>query len=167
MCNLLLRAFHGLNNNIIILLYKVYVRSLLDYASIIYSPYYMYLIDLLENVQRNFTRRLPGLCRPHLNYIDRLRIYNIESLELRKIRSDMCFVYKLLHSPVKFNLSDFITVPSNIHNTRGNCFKLKKTHPHLIIRFNHFVIRCVNNWNLYRIIILYVHILLMCLKSIY
>ena len=46
MRNFLLLAFHGLNNNIIISLYKVYVRSLLDYAFIIYSPYYMYLIDL-------------------------------------------------------------------------------------------------------------------------
>ena len=71
MCNLLLRAFQGLNKNIIISLYKVYVRSLLVYASKIYSPYCMHLIDLLENVQRNFTKRLPGLY--NLNYIDSLR----------------------------------------------------------------------------------------------
>ena len=60
----------------------------------------------------------------------------------------MCFVYNLLRSIVKCNLSELITVPSNIHNTRGNAFKLKKTFSHLIIRLNHFVIRCVNNWNL-------------------
>ena len=55
MCNILLRAFHGLNNNIIISLYKVHVnvRSLLDYASVFYSPNYMYLIDFLKNVRRN------------------------------------------------------------------------------------------------------------------
>ena len=95
MCNLLLRAFHRFNNNIIISLYKVFVRSLLDYASIIYSPYYKYLIDLLENVQRNFTKILPGLC--NLNYVNRLRICrsNIESLELRRIRSDM-FCLKII-----------------------------------------------------------------------
>ena len=38
----------------------------------------------------------------------------------------MCFVYKLLHSLVKYNLSEFITVSSNIHNTRSNYCKLKK-----------------------------------------
>ena len=48
--NLLLRAFYGLNNNIVISLYKIYVMFLLDYASITYSPNYIYLIDLLENV---------------------------------------------------------------------------------------------------------------------
>ena len=42
MCNLLLLTLHELNNNITISLYKVYVRSLLDYATIIYLPYYMF-----------------------------------------------------------------------------------------------------------------------------
>ena len=83
------------------------MRSLLNYASKIYSPYYTYLIDL-ENVQRNFTKRLSGLC--NLNYIDCFKISNIESLELRSKRLDMYFVYKLLHSLVKCNLSKFITV---------------------------------------------------------
>ena len=64
------------------------------------------------------------------NYIDCLRICNIESLELRRIRPDMYFVYKLLHSLVKFNLSELNTISSNIHNTRGDCFKFKK---HLLI----------------------------------
>ena len=113
----------------------------------------MYLIDLLENEQRNFTTRFTRLC--NLNYINRLGICNIESLELRRIRLDMCFIYKFLHNLVKCNLSEFILVSSNIHNTKGNCFKLKKTHAHLIIRLNHFVIRCVNNWNILNYNILY------------
>ena len=107
-------------------------------------------------MQRNFTKRLPGLC--NLNYIDRLRICYHESLEFRRIRSDMCFVYKLLHS---------FTVSSNIHKTRSNCFKLKKTHGHLIIRLNHFVIRCANNCNLLNNNIVCFHIILKCLRNVY
>ena len=84
----------------------------------------MYLINLLENVQRNFTKRLNGLC--NLNCIDRLRMCNIQLQKLRRIRSDTYFVYKLLHSLVICNLYEFIMVSSNIHNTSGNCFKLKK-----------------------------------------
>ena len=61
----------------------------------------------------------------------------------------MCFVYKLLHSLVRCNLSEFIVVSSSIYNNIGNCFKFKKkAYAHLIKRLNHFVIRCVNNWNL-------------------
>ena len=60
----------------------------------------------------------------------------------------MLFVYKLLHNFVKYNLSEYILLYPNAHNTRDNCFKLTKTHSFLIIRKNHFVNRCVNNWNL-------------------
>ena len=33
-------------------LYKCYVRPLLDYACVKYSPHHVYLIDFIENVQR-------------------------------------------------------------------------------------------------------------------
>ena len=49
----------------------------------------MYLINL-KNVQRNFTKRLPALC--NLKYVDRLKICDIESLELRRISSVVCCV---------------------------------------------------------------------------
>ena len=70
MCNLLLYAFPGLNNNILVSLYNVYVRSLLDYALITFSPHYVYLIDLLENFPRNFTKKMPSLC--NFSYISSL-----------------------------------------------------------------------------------------------
>ena len=105
------------------------MRSLLYYGSIIYSPYYIYLIDLLENVQRNFTKKLSGLC--NFNYTERIRVCNLETLELGRIRVDMLFVYKLLHNLVKCNLSEYILLHPNVCNTRGNCFKLNKTQANL------------------------------------
>ena len=78
----------------------------------------------------------------------------------------MRYVYKLLHIALfyKCNFAEFGTVSSNIHNTRQSrriYFKLKKTHVHLIIRLNHFVIRSVNNWNL-----LNDNILRICLRNL-
>ena len=72
---------------------------------------------------------------------------NLEPLELRRIRIDMSFVYKLLHDCVKCNLLDYVNVSTGVHNTRGNLFKLNKSHVKLIMRQNHFVIRFINNWN--------------------
>ena len=60
---------------------------------------------------------------------------------------DILFVYKLLHSCVKCNLLDYVYVSTGVHNIRGNLFKLNKSHTKLIVRQNHFVIRCINNWN--------------------
>ena len=74
----------------------------------------------------------------------------MEALKIRRIRIDMLFVCKLIHNLVKCNLNEYTLLYSNVHNTRGNCFKLNKTHYNLIISQNHFVNRYVNNWNLLR-----------------
>ena len=105
----------------------------------------MYLIDIIENEQKNFTKRLAGLS--NLSYVERLNVCNLEPLELRRIRMDMLFVYKLLHGCVKCNLLDYVNVSTSVHNTRGNLFKLNKSHVKLIMRQNHFIIRCINKWN--------------------
>ena len=144
-CNLMLNAFAGVDIHVLVSLYKIYVRSVLDYASIVYSPHFLYLIDLIENVQRNFTKRLSGLS--NMSYAERLIVCNLEPLELRRIRTDMLFVYKLLNGIIKCNLIEYVKISDNMHNTRGNSKKLEKPYAKLLIRNNHFVVRCVNNWN--------------------
>ena len=46
----------------------MYLKSIIDYASNVCSPYFMYLIDFMENEQRNFTKRLASLL--NLNYVE-------------------------------------------------------------------------------------------------
>ena len=60
MCNIILMNFKHVNIFTLIDLFKCYVRPILEYVSVIWSPHHIYLIDLIENVQRNFTKRLPG-----------------------------------------------------------------------------------------------------------
>ena len=141
-CNILLTAFNGVDNLILIFLYKIYIRSTIDYASIVYSPYFMYLIDIIENVQRNFIKRLAGSAN-----VDRLKVCNLEPFDLRRIKVDMLFEYELLHGCVKCNLLNYLNVSTGIHNNRGNIFKLNKSNAKLIMRQNNFVTRCINNWN--------------------
>ena len=144
-CKISLTAFIIVDNTILLFLYKIYNRLIIDYASIVYSPYFMNLIDIIENVQRNFTKRLAGLAK--LSNVECLNVSNLEPLELRRIRIEMLFVYKLLHGCVKYNLLDYGNVSNCIHNTRGNLLKLNKSLAKLIMRQNHFVIKCINNWN--------------------
>ena len=76
--------------------------------------FFMYLIDIIENVQRNFTKRLADLS--NLSYVERLNVCNLEHLELRRIRMDMLFVYKLLHGCNKCNKLDYVNVSIGVHN---------------------------------------------------
>ena len=69
----------------------------------------------------------------NLSYGERLNVCNLEPLELRRIRMDMLFVYKLFHGYVKNNLLEYANVSTGVLNTRVNLFKLKKTHAKLNI----------------------------------
>ena len=81
--NLILRAFPHSYKHTLCDLFSTYVRPLVEYCNTIWSPYTLELIDLIENVQRSFTRRIPSLRQ--LTYPERLRSTNIPSLEIRQL----------------------------------------------------------------------------------
>ena len=100
--------FKYVNNCTLTDLYKCYVRPILEYVSVVWSPHYVYLIDFIENVQRNFTKQLPGLY--YMNYCERLYFVKLEPLEVRKLHNDLIMLYKILHSYVSFNMNNCISV---------------------------------------------------------
>ena len=55
---------------------------LLEYASPVCSPSFIYLNDAIESVQRSYTKRLPGFDK--LTYTERLQKFKIQSLEHRR-----------------------------------------------------------------------------------
>jgi hypothetical protein len=63
--------------SVLVVLFVCYVRSILEYGAIVFSPHHMYLVDLLENAQSSFTKRLPGLS--NMKYLIRLRVCNLET----------------------------------------------------------------------------------------
>jgi len=50
-------------------------------------------MELLEKVQRGFTRMIPGL--KNVPYSERLQTLGLWSLEERRLRSDLTEVYKM------------------------------------------------------------------------
>ena len=52
---MLLINVYNADNTVLTNLYKIYAKPYLDYASIIYSPHYLQIINITKNVQRNFT----------------------------------------------------------------------------------------------------------------
>jgi hypothetical protein len=142
--NLILHAFKNCDCNLLINLYKTYARPYLEYASVVISPHHLYLIDLIENVQRNFTKRLPLMY--NTNYPKRLQLCNLQSLELRRLHNDLIFLYKYLHKNVSVLFEDSIKRVLN-SSTRGNAFKLLKLRCRLDVRKYYFTHRVVNIWN--------------------
>lgn len=100
----LLRAF--VTRNVIFMrkAYVTFIRPILEYNSVVWSPREIYLIDLLEKVQRYFSRSIP--CISHLSYFDRLSVLNLESLEIRRLHFDLIYYYKIFNHLTPHNADD-------------------------------------------------------------
>jgi len=62
-------------------------------------------INAVESVQRRFTKRIPGM--KNLTYCQRLRELGIGSLELRRLRAELLFTYKLVFGILDMDVSEF------------------------------------------------------------
>ena len=82
--------------DILLRAFAVYVRPILEYCSAVWNPGYLCDINKIESVQRRFTKRLKAF--HSLSYVDRLKTLNTESLELRRLKTDLVTMYKILFS---------------------------------------------------------------------
>ena len=71
--------------------------------------------------------------------MQRLNVYNIKSLEERRIKIDLIWMYKILHSLISINLGKNIKLSVN-SNTRGNVYKLYKCNFRLDVKKYFFAV---------------------------
>lgn len=141
---LILKSFQSRDIRLLVSAYKTYILPILDYCSSIWSPHKVTDIDRLENVQRYFTKRLKGLW--DVNYVDRLLICSLKSLELRRLLADIVLVFKIVHKLIALKFDDFFELDTN-NVTRGHNFKLRVPLCRINCRFNFFSVRVVQPWN--------------------
>ena len=97
MCAWILRTFISREREVLIPLFKQLVLSTLEYCSVLWAPTDAGSISKIEAVQRAYTRRIQGLSgcnRP--NYWERLKILALYSLERRRERYRILYVWKAL-----------------------------------------------------------------------
>ena len=87
--------------DIMVPLFKALVRPHLEYANAVWSPYKKKDIKRIEQIQKDFTRKIEGL--NGLDYSERLRKLNLPSLEFRRIRGDLIETYKIGPFSVKWS----------------------------------------------------------------
>ena len=80
-----------------------------------------------------------------LPYTERLRRLNLQSLELRRLLTDLVWCYKIVFGLVRVNTSEFFELSSTTF-TRGHRYKLFKK-CHSSIRSSFFCDRVINAWN--------------------
>jgi len=129
---------------LLIQVYKSLVRPHLEYCTAAWSPHYVEVKELLEKVQRRFTRMIPGL--KDVPYNERLQILGLWSLEERRICSDLIEVYNIMNKLSNVNFEIFFEFDTN-RSTRGDSLKLKKKRFNTELRQHFFTDRIINLWN--------------------
>lgn len=88
-------------------LYFSLVRSIVEYATPIWNPFYHKYINRIERVQRKFTRVLYyrfGNRQVECPYDARLRLYRLTTLEQRRVVFDQIFLYRIMNGHFDFPL---------------------------------------------------------------
>jgi hypothetical protein len=137
-------TFQVIDREGFLILYKSYVRPLLEFAMPVWCPYLRKHDKEIEQIQRRATRMVKGFdSKP---YPDRLRALQLPTLLYRRRRNDMIQVFRIIKQidhidpQVMFNLNTGITRKNHI-------YKLDKPRVTTSIRQHCFSSRVINDWN--------------------
>ncbi|KAJ3659053.1 hypothetical protein Zmor_010762 [Zophobas morio] len=119
---LLSKCFQTLTKDSFLILYKSHVRPLLEYAAVIWCPYFEKDIALLERTQRRATKMVKSI--RDLPYSQRLQELSLNSLSERRLRNDIVWTFKILKGYLKIDLSTLFYISCE-DRLRGHRLKLK------------------------------------------
>ena len=143
--SILFRGFASRNLQLLRKAFVTYIRPILEYNSILWSPNLVYLIDLIESVQRKFSKRIPSLSI--LPYSSRLNRLNLQPLELRRLHLDLINYYKILNGLSPLHPNDYFLIYSPITSTRSTTPSLLKPLRASSNLSSFFSYRSVDAWN--------------------
>ena len=145
----ILKAIQYSSPEILINLFKVYVRPIIEFASNVCNPYLLKDINKLEKIQKDFLKIVHKRVNFKIyknnplsslsTYNELLFIYQLESLEQRRLKSDLILFHKHLNGNAKINNQTSYTVRES--NTRGEKYKIFPNVCKTIARHNAFFVR--------------------------
>jgi ribonuclease P/MRP protein subunit RPP40 len=129
--------------------FVTYIRPLVEYCSVVWSPCLKKYIDILEKVQKKFSKRIP--CLRGLSYTERLARLNLQPLELRRLQFDLIFYYNILNNQSSIDKDEFFTFhvpPLSSRHPIPFIQKPKSATNHLLSSFRYRSVDCWNSLSL-------------------
>ena len=151
--NILFRVLRGRGSDTFVRAYVSYIRPVLEYASPVWSPRLIGDVNVVEQVQRSFTKKLFYRCFPsevqNSNYETRLLRLRLETLELRRVKADLSLLYSIIHAEDSSQFALFFEQTPPPFLTRGNSkrVRIQNFTPASDTARGHFVWRSSQLWN--------------------
>ena len=137
------RSFNITATNFRLQMYRTFVRPLLEDCTCIWSPHTNIHLNLIESIQRKFSKYLPNLV--DTPYTDRCNALCLEPLFVRRIKTDMIMLFKIVRGFVHHPIDTFVFTGRVLHNhhiyniCRFTCAKdvrLYSFHPRVVPLWN-------------------------------
>ena len=145
LCGWVLRTFNTRKTLPMMTLWKALIRSRLDYCCQLWSPSKKGDVQALEQLQRQYIRKISGV--QHLTYWQQLKYLSLNSLERRRERYIIMYVWSILerHTP-NFDLPGNCGINCHWHIRRGRyCLVPRVSHQASstiqTIRYGSFAVR--------------------------
>ena len=135
------RVFQDRRRELLWVAFQCYILYTLMYCAPAWCSYLQRDIDLVERVQRHFTKRISGL--KSLSYKDRLQILNVMSLRDLRAYADMVVTYKSFNC----NMAEGFGLSRVISCTRGNGIRLNQRPAKTQAINSFFTCRAPKEWN--------------------
>jgi hypothetical protein len=145
LCSDLLRSTVNRSPDFMVTLFVSHVRPILDYCSCVWNLGYVQDVNLLESVQRRWTKQVRGLSE--VSYHDRLLTLNLFSIRGRLLRSDLIKYWRILCCNTEGYDLSVLFQRSLGGRTRGHLHKLLVPRCSLEVSRRFFNVRCIRIWN--------------------
>ena len=142
------RTMISRNKDVIVNLFKLFVRPILESAATAWCPWERQDVETIEKIQRRATRMVPGI--GVMPYERRLELCRLTTLEARRKRGDMIELFKIINGHTQLNTDKMFIFTCERHDaqTRASAGKfLVSEKCRLDLRKYFFTNRVIRPWN--------------------
>ena len=139
------RAFHFREKNVMVNLYKQYVRLHLEFVVQAWAPWTSADKDLLNDVQKRAVRAISGLQAD--SYTGKLEELGLTTLEERRHRADMALVHSTFIDGTDIEGEEWFEPASEGTRSTRDPLNVKRGHGRLEIRKNFLTVGATEPWN--------------------
>lgn len=109
--------------------YKCYVRPILEYADIVWDPYYQTAIDKIEKIQRRALRFIYNSYDREFSVKNLYETSQVEPLMIRRRNNRLKFFYQLVNNKYKMNPYVYVEPLIESRTRKKNLVQFKRFLP--------------------------------------